>query len=127
MRSILTVGKKPYIIMADIVIMQKDIIVCIGGGDTPHIGAVSLATPRNSLRKDGSISASASVLCVVGHKDDEFARAASLYLASLFNTNVLVTVGIHIDEATSNDLYRLQINFKEMIKKIKIYLDETIE
>ena len=51
-----------------------DICLNIGGGTLPHIGAVAVAEPRPSLRMDGSNSASCSVLCILGHKDDVLAR-----------------------------------------------------
>ena len=55
-----------------------DLCLCLAGGESPHIGAAALAVPRESLRGGGEPSASASVLCVTGHKEDELARDAAL-------------------------------------------------
>ena len=87
----LSVGDKPYTVTACVVLCGKDIAVVIGGGEASHIGAAALASPRPSLKNTAEISASASVLCRLGHKDDLPAREAALRLASKFNTNVAVT------------------------------------
>ena len=72
------------------------------------------------------ISASASVLCRLGHKDDLPAREAALRLASKFNTNVAVTAGLHIDDADSDDITKLQHNFQQILEAIEAWL-QTID
>ncbi|MDR3353757.1 MAG: hypothetical protein LBO21_01810 [Synergistaceae bacterium] len=101
-----------------VVYCGKDIAITIGGGDTPHVGAASVASPRQSLRKDGTISASASVLCVMGHKDDMPARKAALRFASELNTNVVVSVGLHIDNPKESDFSAIQNNFDSLLDMI---------
>ena len=66
----LSEGDKPYTVTACVVLCGKDIAVVIGGGEASHIGAAALASPRPSLKNTAEISASASVLCRLGHKDD---------------------------------------------------------
>ena len=68
-------GEKQYIVEADVIICGKDLNVCIGGGEVQHIGASALAIPRKSLANEEKNSASASVICVVGHKDGYFGVA----------------------------------------------------
>jgi len=75
----------------------QDLLVAIWGGEKPHIGAVSIAQPRPSLRDPKSTSATASVICHLGHKEDELAKALSEVLAAALNTQVVVTAGIHWD------------------------------
>ena len=60
--------------------------------------------PRESLRGDGEPSASASVLCVTGHKEDELARDTALRFAARMGCRVLVSAGLHIDRAGENDI-----------------------
>jgi hypothetical protein len=112
------IGEGIHKIEAVVVFCGKDIAVVIGGGDTHHVGAASVASPRESLKKDGRISATASVLCVMGHKDDTLARAAALRFASEFNTNVVVSVGLHIDDATEQDFTKIQDNFNALVEII---------
>ena len=102
-------------VSAVVVHCGKDMAVTIGGGDAPHVGAAAVASPRQSLRKDGTISATASVLCVMGHKDDLPARKAALRFAGERNTNVVVSVGLHIDNPTEDDFFAIQNNFDSLL------------
>lgn len=94
---------KGYIYMG-IIRMGDDLSVSVYGGDKAHIGAVALATPRKSLESDTKISSSASILTVVGHKEDLLARELSLYLASKLNVTVTVSMGIHLEHADKADI-----------------------
>ena len=49
--------------------LGNDYNITISGGDNPHIGTSVLAIPRPSLTGDESISATSSVMNMVGHKD----------------------------------------------------------
>ncbi|MDR1885730.1 MAG: hypothetical protein LBQ56_05595 [Synergistaceae bacterium] len=112
------IGTGLHLVSGVVVFCGRDIAVNIGGGDTPHVGAAAVASPRQSLKKDGSISASASVLCVMGHKDDMLARKAALRFASELDTNVVVSVGLHIDDADENDFLTIQGNFDDLLDMI---------
>jgi hypothetical protein len=76
----------------------SDLLVAVWGGERPHIGAVAVAQPRPSLRAPAKTSASTSVFCFVGHKEDELAKAAAEVLAAMLDTAVVVTAGIHWDD-----------------------------
>ena len=92
------------------VLFGSDLCLCIGGGQKPHIGAAALAVSRESLRCASNPSASASVLCVTGHKEDELAREAALRFATRLGGNVLVSAGMHIDQAKEGDILLLMEN-----------------
>jgi hypothetical protein len=85
----------------------RDLLVAIWGGDKPHIGAVGMAQPRPSLRDPERTSATASVFCLLGHKEDELVKAAAETLAAALNTNVVVTAGIHWDHLAPDDIGRV--------------------
>lgn len=51
-----------------------DVLVCLQGGDQPHIGCVVQTEPRESLTGNGSVSATSSVLNYPGHKDEVICR-----------------------------------------------------
>ncbi len=104
---------------AEVTICGEDLNVCIGGGGGYHIGASALAIPRKSLANEGNNSASVSVLCVTGHKEDELARKAALELAVAFQCKVNVTVGMHIDRATQKDIQTLSSNYEQVLDEIK--------
>ena len=75
----------------------KDLAVVIDGGDCPHIGAVAVSQPRPSLNDDGNVSATTSVIALLGHKEDGVAKVAAEKIASRLNVTVSVSCGIHID------------------------------
>ena len=93
-----------------------DATVVIAGGDSPHIGAVALATPRKSLTGDGSNSASASVLCLTGHMEDELARSIALKLSRSWACHVTVVAGLHIDDASGEDIRILSSHTEELVE-----------
>lgn len=118
----LEIGRNPYKISATVTLCGTDVAVIIGGGEKPHVGAVGLASPRPSLKDASIVSASVSVICVLGHKDDILAREAALLLSSKFNINVVVSVGVHLDNATKEDIEKLKDNFDAIIIEVAEWL-----
>ncbi|MBN1227398.1 MAG: hypothetical protein JXA79_10430, partial [Deltaproteobacteria bacterium] len=66
----------------------SDLLVSIFGGQRPHIGAVAVALPRPSLKDPKVRSATASVFCYPGHKEDVIAKEAAERLSAALDTNV---------------------------------------
>lgn len=87
--------------------MGKDFAVTLSGGEPPHIGAVAIAQPRPSLKKDGNISSTASVIALLGHKEDMLARKVALYMAKELQTAVTVSCGVHLDEGTEEEIQQI--------------------
>lgn len=97
--------------------MGDDINVSLFGGDIPHIGAVALAQPRESLRGDGSRSADCSVLAVCGHKEDMTARHIATALAKRLNARVCVACGIHLRDITPEEITRMPALIDDLIEQ----------
>ena len=114
----LKAGEGKYQVFLHTLFCGKDVSICIFGGDVPHIGAVAVAVPRKSLTGDGSDSASVSVICITGHKEDELARSIALRLSSKWLSNVTVSAGIHIDDAKQEDIEVLSRNIEELIENL---------
>ncbi|SIO93382.1 hypothetical protein [Vibrio spartinae] len=85
----------------------RDLLVTIHGGDAAHVGAVALAQPRASLQDASKVSASTSVLCVLGHKEDLLAHRTAQVMAAALNCVVSVSCGIHIDQAKPEHLTQI--------------------
>lgn len=117
-----SVGQPPYSVQGVLTLCGSDISLNIGGGVLPHIGAVAVAEPRPSLRQYGSRSASCSVLCMLGHKDDLLAREGAIKLAAATGSRTVVTVGLHIDNVTPKDIDILTINFWQVVEACLHYL-----
>lgn len=107
-----------YDIEAHVRLIGKDLLVAISGGEKPHIGAVSVAQPRPSLKDPRNTSATASVICLIGHREDELAKKASEFLAAALNTRVVVTAGIHWDSIDEEGIQRVIQNSELIVKQI---------
>jgi len=94
------------------------VLVAIWGGEKPHIGAVAIAQPRPSLKNPQVISSTASVICLVGHKEDELAKAAAEIIAAALETQVVVTAGIHWDNLEPDAIQRIIQNSEILIDMI---------
>ena len=82
----------------------KDILICLEGGSSPHIGCVVQAVPRPSLTGDGSISATASVLNLIGHKDEFLCRKLAELICSKTGCVTVCTGGFHLDGITGEQI-----------------------
>jgi len=110
--------EKNYRLEASVKEIGKDLLVAIWGGDSPHIGAVAIAQPRPSLRDKDTISATASVFCFLGHKEDLIAKEAAERIASALNTNVVATAGIHWDYIDEAGITCVMENSRELVGMI---------
>ena len=107
-----------YDLSASVRRIGEDIVVAIWGGQKPHIGAVAAAQPRPSLADPNVISSSVSVICFLGHKDDSLAKKTAETLAAAFNTNVVVTVGIHWDDLSQADISVINKNGEILVDSV---------
>ena len=97
----------------------RDLSMTITGGTEPHIGAVAIGIGRLPDERPMQYSAGVSVITVPDHKDDVVAKMAAKELADALHANVTVSCGIHIDDATKEELILLQENVKEALRKIR--------
>jgi hypothetical protein len=107
-----------YDLEASVRFVGQDVLVAIWGGEKPHIGAVSVAQPRASLKDPEITSATASVICLLAHKEDELAKAVSEILAAALNTPVVVTAGIHWDNISKDGIQKVIENSKILVDVI---------
>lgn len=107
-----------YDVEAHVQSIGEDLLVAISGGQKPHIGAVAVAEPRPSLKDPKVRSATASVFCYVGHKEDDLAKRAAEKLAASFNTRVVVTAGIHWDHLTEEGIGKVMQNSRRLVDLI---------
>lgn len=107
-----------YDIHAGVRRIGTDLLVAIWGGEIPHIGAVAVAQPRPSLRDPSVVSATASVICLPAHKEDELAKTVAETLSAALNTPVVVTAGIHWDNIPREGIERVIANSKTLVSLI---------
>jgi len=111
-------NKGKYDLFASVRLIGDDILVAIWGGEKPHIGAVAAAQPRPSLKDPNIMSSSTSVICYLGHKEDELAKTAAETLAAALNTNVVVTAGIHWDKLSQEGIQLIKKNSEILLDSV---------
>jgi gallate decarboxylase subunit D len=120
----LSIGTLPFLIEAVAVRCGTDWSVTIGGGERFHIGACAVGYMHPSLKNPEKSTGTVSVMTLPGHKEDELARSAALTLAKALQTTVIVTVGIHIEQATGEDIQKIVTLFKELVAKLAKALED---
>ena len=116
----LSTGSEKYKIEATVVKCGSDLNVTIGGGEKYHIGAVAIAVPRVEYKDGKKRTASTSVICVQGHREDELCYKAAKYLATALECTVTVTVGIHVNHIKEEE-------FQILLNNVDILLDNIID
>lgn len=89
--------RPPHRLRAKVLFQGEDVVVCLGGGERPHVGSVVCAEPRPSLADSGRRSATSSVWNRLGHKDEALARPMAESLAAALETTVVVVAGVHVE------------------------------
>lgn len=100
-------GSGKYLVLARLTVTTDGAILQVLGGEKPHVGAVALAVPHQSLADPGRISASTAVIPRVAHKDDQVAKPLAEWLAVSLEMPVAVIAGLHISGANQEDIERL--------------------
>lgn len=98
--------------------LGNDYNITISGGDNPHIGTSVLAIPRTSLTGDESISATSSVMNMVGHKDEQICRYIAEKVCINKNAVVLCSGGFHVDNISKDGIDEVLQAVKELADMI---------
>ena len=108
-------GKFP--VNASLQRIGEDYLLSIWGGKA-HIGAVAMAQPRPSLERASRVSATASVFCYLGHKEDDLVKRISEKMAAALNTKVVVTAGLHWDNISRSEIDQIVRNVDTLVERI---------
>ena len=100
----------------------EDILVCLQGGERPHLGCVVQTEPRESLTGDGSVSATSSVLNYPGHKDEVVCRYVAEKISRELKRRVVCTGGFHKDGITIEEIREVQRVVETVTEKIVVKL-----
>lgn len=96
----------------------EDILVCLQGGERPHLGCVVQTEPRESLTGDGSVSATSSVLNYPGHKDEVVCRYVAEKISRELKRRVVCTGGFHKDGITIEEIREVQRAVETVTEKL---------
>lgn len=114
-----------YRLSANVQLIGEDLLVAVWGGEQPHIGAVAVAQPRPSLSpSNDQASATASVICLLGHKEDAIAKSAAETLAAAMNRPVVVSAGMHWAQIDAEGIRKVEENANQLVS---IILHELVD
>ena len=109
-----TVDAAGFALVCDVQKMGDDCLVSLRGGDKAHIGSTAMAVPRASLTGVGR-SATVSTLNRVGHKDDFLANPIAHEVAARLDCAGTCVAGVHVDDATPEQIAAIQAAVPEVI------------
>ena len=95
----------------------EDVLICLKGGDRPHLGCVVQTEPRVSLTGDGSVSATSSVLNFPGHKDEVICRWMAEKVSKELGKRVVCTGGFHKDGISEKEIREVQESVVRLTEK----------
>lgn len=102
-------------VQAIILNVSASTLIWVLGGDRPHIGAVAVAQARPSLTGKG-ISCNISLISLLGHKEEELAIELTRIAFSKLKKDLAIAVGLHVDNATQEDIEVLKLNSKKALE-----------
>ncbi|MCF6092641.1 molybdenum cofactor guanylyltransferase [Microaerobacter geothermalis] len=104
-------GEGKYQVVLEGYHQGDDLVFHLYGGTKPHIGAIALSSfYQNQMEVSHSYS-------LPHHKEQSLAEEAIRSLQPLVDGSVLISVGIHIDDATAEEISLLVHNARMCIKE----------
>ncbi|MDR0490734.1 MAG: hypothetical protein LBH28_05770 [Oscillospiraceae bacterium] len=85
------------------------------GGTSEHVGSVTVSIPRPSLMDKDRTSVTSSVINLLSHKEELVGRPAAEMLAIALDRPVVCVAGIHVDEATNDELKLLTKHSEDVV------------
>lgn len=102
-----------------------DLVLVVEGGRA-HIGSVVLAAPRESLRGDGTPSATSSVLNLPAHKDEVLLRPLAERLSALSGRAACALGGVHLEPFDEDALREVTALNGRAMEEAPRWLEELI-
>ena len=95
----------------------SDLLVSIFGGDEYHIGGVAIAYPTQSHYRD-AVTITLNSISFPGHKDYIVANSTAEAIAKALEKSVVVTAGIHVDNASREQIEAIVAAVNEMTEDL---------
>ncbi len=107
---IISVGKGRYGIKLESYSIGKDMLIVITGGEEEHIGAATLIETKGHLQ----------TIIKRGHKDHVISQRVANIIYDTIGDDLLVVCGIHIDDASKDEIDIL-------VNNVQVCVDKFIE
>ncbi len=112
-------GSGRYRVTAQLARCGDDLAALVSGGEKPHVGAAALAQYEPERQ-----SATVSVLTAYGHRDDAVASRFAKALAAAGRCSAAVSAGVHVDQASPEDISALQDSCAQCLAALLRGLEE---
>ena len=89
-------------------LIGADVVFFLGGGERSHIGGVVIAEPGKKVK----------AIRLTGHYDDIVLQPIAEAACKKYKTKVVAVGGVHVDNATKDEIDLLVENCKKLLKKI---------
>jgi len=104
----LTSGKGKYKVWLKQKKIGNDIVYFLGGGEKPHIGSVVVCEPGKKTQ----------VVKLEGHYDDVVLKPIAESACKKYKIKVVAIGGVHVNNATKEEINILVKNCHDFIKKL---------
>ena len=104
----ITLGEGKYKVFLEKKEIGTDLIYILGGGERSHIGGLAICEPGKSPQ----------VIRLEGHYDDIVLKPIAEAACKKYNKKVAAIGGVHVDNASQDEIDLLVKNCKELVKCI---------
>jgi hypothetical protein len=104
----ITSGEGKYKVFLDKKELNSELIFILGGGERSHIGGVVICEPGKKSQ----------IIRLEGHYDDIVLKPIAEAACKKYNTKVVAVGGVHVDNASVQEIDLLVKNCKELVKFI---------
>jgi hypothetical protein len=104
----ITSGRGKYKVWMQRYDIGDDIVFFLGGGERAHIGGVVIAEPGKQ----------AHAIRLTGHYDDVVLKPIAEAACRKYKTKVVAVGGVHVENATKEEIALLVENCKKLIKNV---------
>jgi hypothetical protein len=104
----ITSGEGKYTVFLEKKKIDDDLIYILGGGERSHIGGVVICEPGKESQ----------VIRLEGHYDDIVLKPIAEAACKKYNKRVAAIGGVHVDNASQEEIDLLVKNCKELVKCI---------
>jgi hypothetical protein len=104
----ITSGEGKYTVFLEKKRIDGDLIYILGGGERSHIGGVVICEPGKESQ----------VIRLEGHYDDIVLKPIAEAACKKYNKRVAAIGGVHVDNASQEEIDLLVKNCKELVKCI---------
>ena len=117
----LTHGEGAFALEAQVTVMAGGIVVTVCSPAHAHVGATAQAIPRPEEGRTATVS----ILSVPCHRDEVPAHDLAAALATRYRVPAVASCGLHVDDASQDDIDRLLRGVDELTDEICAFVERA--